>query len=146
MSYQVKAKEKAIVSVKLNKLKEKLGLKKSDTADGEGKSQESLRREDRHSLSTEGSAAIHESPESLDLTEKLKAAFHEKPKEDKELERRKELDKEIRGFRKSFRQEVRNEAKVIRKGVVGEVKGTISTIKAAATTKRKEKDTDQPST
>jgi hypothetical protein len=91
--------------------------------------------------------------QSDDLTEKLKAAFHEKPPEDKELERRKELDKTVRGFRKSFREEVRTGVKqevkqisqgvatgvrTLSGGVVTEVRQTIMTIKDAAKTKRKE--------
>jgi hypothetical protein len=131
---------------KLGKLKEKLGFKKTDSSTEEDKTGEHKHLEEDHSRKAKGSVAPCASSESLDLTEKLKAAFHEKPKEDKELERRKELDKEIRGFRKSFRQEVRYEAKQIRKEVVGGVKDKITTIKVVATTKRKERDADQAST
>ena len=130
----------------LDKLKEKLKFRKVDSASEKDKSVQSKRVEEGRPRQAKGSAAPHGSSKPLDLTEKLKAAFHEKPKEDKELERRKELDKEIRGFRKSFRQEVRNGAMQIRKEVVGEVKGTITIIKAVATTRRKEKDADQAST
>ena len=132
--------------MKLSKLKEKLGLKKTDSASEEDKAMEPKRVQETRPRQPKESAASHGSSEPLGLTEKLKAAFHEKPKEDKELERRKELDREIRGFRRSFREEVKNEARQIREEVVGEVKGTITTIKAAAKTKRKEKDTDQAST
>lgn len=93
-----------------------------------------------------------------DLTNKLKAAFHEKPPEDGELQRRKELDQTIRGFRKSFREEIRTgvkqEVKQISQDVaagvrtlsgevVTEVRQTITTIKEAAKTKRKEEEDEE---
>jgi len=131
--------------MKLSKLKEKLRLKKTDTASTEGESEEPPQKEERRSLQTEGSTATCGSSESPDLTEKLKAAFHEKPKEDKEHERRKELDHSIRDFRKSFRQDVKNGVKQISGEVVTEVKQTITTIKVVAK-KRKGKDDDQAST
>ncbi|WXG46419.1 MAG: hypothetical protein WED05_07110 [Candidatus Atabeyarchaeum deiterrae] len=64
----------------------------------------------------------HASNESIELAEKLKAAFHEEPKEDKELQRKKQLDAEIRNFRKSFNQEVVSEVKEFGQGVATEVK------------------------
>nr|MDO8099493.1 hypothetical protein [Candidatus Njordarchaeota archaeon] len=131
--------------MKLSKLKEKLGLKKTDTASGEGESEEPLQKEEKRFPQTEGSTATCGSSESLDLTEKLKAAFHEKPKEDKEHERRKELDHEIRDFRKSFRRDVKNGVRQISGEVATEVKHTITTIKVVAK-KRKGRDDDQAST
>jgi hypothetical protein len=98
------------------------------------------------------------SARSDDLTEKLKAAFHEKPPEDKELQRRKELDQTVRGFRKSFREEIRTdvrqevkqfgqgvavEVKHLGEGVVTEVRQTITNIKDVAKTRRKEKDDEE---
>jgi hypothetical protein len=109
-------------------------------------------------LQTGTGSAISGSARSDDLTLKLKAAFHEKPPEDKELQRRKELDMTVRGFRKSFREEVRNgvkqevkqlgqgvavEVKHLGEGVVTEVKQTITNIKDVAKTKRKEKDDEE---
>nr|MDO8134701.1 hypothetical protein [Candidatus Njordarchaeum guaymaensis] len=139
--------------MKISKLKEKLGLKKTDTESAEGELQKPVQKEEKRSYQDEGSTAKSESSEPLDLTEKLKKAFHEKPKEDKELQHRKELDQTIRGFRKSFRQDMRHGAKQIREevvtgaktiggGVVTEVRQTITTIKVA-TKKRKGKDDDQ---
>jgi hypothetical protein len=104
------------------------------------------------------SSAIRGSARSDDLTQKLKAAFHEKPPEDKELQRRKELDSTVRGFRKSFREEVRTgvkqevkqlgqgvavEVRHLGEGMVTEVKQTITSIKDVAKTKRKEKDDEE---
>jgi hypothetical protein len=103
-------------------------------------------------------SATSGSTQSDDLTEKLKAAFHEKPPEDKEFQRRKELDQTVRGFRKSFREEIRTgvrqevrqfgqgvavEVKHLGEGVVTEVKQTITNIKDVTKTKRKEKDDEE---
>jgi len=71
---------------------------------------------------TEEPVSGHASNESIELAEKLKAAFHEEQKEDKELQRKKQLDAEIRNFRKSFNQEVVSEVKEFGQGVATEVK------------------------
>jgi hypothetical protein len=94
--------------------------------------------------------------EKNDLTEKLKAAFHEQPKEDPELQKRKELEETMRGFRKSFRQDVRTGVKQQVGGVVTEVKHqvdevvtevkhSIANIKVPNRTKKKEGEEDEPS-
>jgi len=122
--------------MKLTKLKEKLGLKKKENMSEENKPREPPEKEGKFSRQTKRSRRVSLSPESSgspSLTEKLKAAFHEEPKEDKELERQKELDQTVRGFRKSFRQDMRNGAKKIGERIV-------------AKEKRKEEDSDQTST
>ena len=94
--------------------------------------------------------------EENNLTEKLKAAFHEQPKEDPELQRRKELEETMRGFRKSFRQDMSTGVKQQVEGVVTEVKHqvdevvtevkhSIAGIKVANKTKKKEGDEEEPS-
>jgi gas vesicle protein len=90
-----------------------------------------------------------------DLTEKLKAAFHEAPKEDPELQRRKELEQSMRGFRRSFREDVATgvkqqvggvvtEVKHQVDGVVTEVKHSIANIKEANKARKKERDEEEP--
>ncbi|WXG43794.1 MAG: hypothetical protein WED04_07130 [Promethearchaeati archaeon SRVP18_Atabeyarchaeia-1] len=63
-----------------------------------------------------------------DLTEKLKAAFHEEQKEDPELRRKKELEQTIRDYRKSFRQDVATGVKQQVGGVVAEVKQQVEVV------------------
>jgi hypothetical protein len=92
--------------------------------------------------------------ETEDLTEKLKAAFHEKQEEDPQVRRQKELQQTICGFRKSFRQDVTAGVKQqvggvvtgVRHqvdGVVTEVKHSISNIKVTDKAKKKEKDEEE---
>lgn len=148
---------------KLNELKEKLKQKKetsselSEVQKGTPSQKKVGGKTEQFREKAPRTLASGQAP-SDDLTEKLKAAFHEKPPEDKELQRRKELDETVRGFRKSFREEVRTgvkqEVKQIGQGVatgvrtlsgevVTEVKQTIMTIKDATKTKRKEEDEEQ---
>jgi hypothetical protein len=128
---------------RMSKLKEKLGLKKKEAEHEESREEDLLQEEGEPTCQVEGSGTASESSGSASLTEKLKAAFHEKPKEDPELERRKELDNTIRGFRKSFRHDVSGGVKQIGGHLATGVKTTITTIKEAAKTKRKEKTDEQ---
>jgi hypothetical protein len=122
---------------KMSKQKDRTGMKKKNTG-GAGRKEDGYLQGEDDAYQAKSSNATYESSESMDLTERLKAAFHEKPKEDKELERRKELDQTCRDFRKSFRQEVTSEVKHISDQLVTGVKDTITTIKTAAKLKKKE--------
>jgi hypothetical protein len=149
---------------KLNDLKEKLRQKKG-TASEWPKDQERMPSQNKLGEENEqdksrkrGQRTTSGLTQSDDLTEKLKAAFHEKPPEDKELERKKELDRTVRDFRKSFREDVRTGVrqevkqisqgvavgvKTLSEGVATEVKQTITNIKDATKTKKKEIDDEE---
>lgn len=133
---------------RLMNLKEKIKVKKAGgeiAKDGSGK----------HADSSARGTKIQRTEED-DLTEKLKAAFHEEPKEDPELQRRKELAQAMRGFRKSFREDVTTgvkqqvggvvtEVKHQVDGVVTEVKHSISNMKVTSKAKMKERGEEEPS-
>jgi len=128
--------KKSMELKKLNGLRDKLRFKKSSA----GSEEETLVE-----YPSEGVATTSQDRETAKLTEKLKAAFHEKPKEDKSLQERKELDEKVRGFRKSFRKDVATGVKQRVDVVVTEVKQQITNIKDATKSKKKEKDDEEPS-
>ncbi len=150
---------------RLKGLKEKLKQKKTTAPESEEAREKTSaleksegKVEPNQTRQTGTGSAISGSARSDDLTQKLKAAFHEKLPEDKELQRRKEFDRTVRGFRKSFREEVRTgvkhevkqlgqgvavEVKHLSEGMVTEVKQTITNIRDVAKTKRKEKDNEE---
>jgi hypothetical protein len=105
----------------LSSLKEKIKAKK-DSSEAIGKAA----REHATRRGTQG--ASNKDTGAVDLTQRLKAAFHEKPKEDPELERRKELEQTVRGFRKSFRQDIATGVKSQVGAVVTEVKQRVDVV------------------
>jgi hypothetical protein len=129
-------------------LKEKVKFKKA----GDQPAQEGKEKNAAHPIAP---ATTSEDTGASDLTEKLKAAFHEKPKEDPELRRKKELEQSMRGFRKSFREDVATgvkqqvggvvtEVKHQVDGVVTEVRHSIANIKEANKARKKERDEEEP--
>ena len=105
---------------RLTNLKEKIGLKKTEEEqmkDNTGKQSTARVRNTKTPKA-----------EKDDLTEKLKAAFHEEPKKDPELEKQKEFEQTMRGFRKSFKQDVRTGVKQQVGGVVTEVKHQVDEV------------------
>jgi hypothetical protein len=92
------------------------------------KSEGQLLRDNSEKQSKAGPRSTKTQKRENDLSEKLKAAFHEEPDEDPELRKRKELDETMRDFRKSFRQDVRTGVKQQVEGVVTEVRHQVDEV------------------